>query len=86
MKREAHSAYCFNTIGVVNGKFGVVRSLDGFIDDTIDDSEGVELKLNTLDGAIGNLLVLFVEVVEELLILVQVEATLVLNLLLGHSV
>lgn len=78
--------YCLNAIGVVNGELGVVRSLDSFIDDSIDDSKGVELKLNSFDRSIGDLQVLFVEVVEELLMLGQVEATSGSNLLLGHSV
>lgn len=78
--------YCLNAIGVVNGELGVVRCLDGFIDDSIDDSKGVELKLDSFDGSIGDLLVLFVEMVEELLMSDHVEATSGSNLLLGHSV
>lgn len=78
--------YCFDTIGVVNGKFGIVRGLDGFIDDSIDDTKGVELKLNSLNGSVGNLLILLIKVVEELRMLGQVQAPSGPNLLPGHSV
>lgn len=36
-----------------------------FIDDTINDTQRVEVKFNTVDSSIDNLLVLLVEVVEE---------------------
>lgn len=70
----------------MNGELGVVRSLNGFIDNSIDDTKGVELELNSLDRTIGNLLVFFIEMVEELLTLGQVEATSGSYLLPGHSV
>ena len=59
-----------DAIGVVDCKLGVVGSLDSFVDDAVDDAQGVEVKLDALLGSIGNLLVLSVEVVEELLWLV----------------
>lgn len=58
--------YRFDAIGVVSGELRIVRGLDSFIDDSIDDSEGVEIELNAIHGAVGNLLVLFIEVIEEL--------------------
>lgn len=51
----------------MSGKLGVVGGLNRFIDDTVDDSEGIEIKLNAIHGSVGNLLVLLVEVVKELL-------------------
>lgn len=58
--------YSLDPIGVVHGKFRVVPGLNSFIDDTIDDSQGVEVELNAILGAVGNLKVLFIEVIEEL--------------------
>lgn len=43
-----------------------MRSLDAFVDDTVDYTQSVEVKLDTLLGAVGDLLVFAVEVVEEL--------------------
>lgn len=47
-------------------KLRIVRSLDGLIDDSVYNSQSVEVKLNSLGGTIGNLVVLLHEVVEEL--------------------
>lgn len=58
--------YSLDAIAVVHGKFRVVLGLNPFIDDTIDDSQGVEVELNAILGAVGNLEVLFIEVIEEL--------------------
>lgn len=82
------STHSLNTIGVIDCELGVVRSLDSFIDDTIDDTQGVEVQLNTLLSAIGNLLVLSVEVVEELFWLISngVRKMADIGLQLAHSV
>lgn len=58
--------YRFDAVGVVSCKLGVVRGLDGFIDDSVYDTKGVELELDAVESAVGDLLVLFIEVVEEL--------------------
>jgi hypothetical protein len=55
----------FDTVCVVDGELGVVGSLDSLIDDTISDTESVEVELDTGNGSVGNELVLVVEVVEE---------------------
>lgn len=49
-----------------------MRSLNGFVDDSIDDTQGVEFKLNTVHRAIRDFLILFIEMIEELHKLVQV--------------
>lgn len=54
-----------DTVCVVDSKFGVVRSLNLLIDDSISDTKSVEIELNTRDGSIRDKLVLVVEVVEE---------------------
>jgi hypothetical protein len=46
-----------------------VTGLDSFVDDTVYNAEGVEFKLDAFVSAVGDLLVLFVEVVEELRLL-----------------
>lgn len=48
-------------------------SLDGLIDDSIHNTKGVEIELNAVHSAIGNLFVLFIEEVEELHKLDQIE-------------
>lgn len=58
--------YSLDAIAVVHGKFRVVLGLNSFIDDTIDDPQGVEVELNAILGAVRNLKVLFIEVIEEL--------------------
>lgn len=58
--------YRFDAVGVVSCKLGVVGGLDAFIDDSVYDTKGVELELDTVESAVGDLLVLFIEVVEEL--------------------
>ena len=40
--------------------------LNSFIDDAIDNTQGVKVELNAMLGAVGNLKVLFIEVIEEL--------------------
>lgn len=55
-----------DAIRVVHSKLGVVRSLNALVDDAVDYTQSVEVKLNALLSAVGNLLVLTVEVVEEL--------------------
>jgi hypothetical protein len=49
--------------------------LDAFIDDAVDYTKSVEVQLNALLGAIGDLQVLGVEVVEELELLVSERRT-----------
>lgn len=79
--------YRFNAVSVVSGELRIVRSLDGFIDDTIDNSEGVEVELNAIHGATGNLLVFFIEMVEELRPLDSADRTMKRSdLQLGRSV
>jgi hypothetical protein len=46
-----------------------VTGLDAFVDDTVYNAEGVEFKLDAFVSAVGDLLVLLVEVVEELRLL-----------------
>jgi hypothetical protein len=50
----------------VDGELGVERRLDGLVDDAVDDAQRVEVEVDALVGALGDLLVLLVEVVEEL--------------------
>lgn len=61
--------YSLNAIAVVHGKFRVVLGLNSFVDDTIDDTQSVEVELNAILGAVGNLKVLLIEVIEELPVL-----------------
>ena len=58
--------YALNSIGVVDGKFGIETRLDTQVDKAIDYPKGIELELNTIDSTVCNLLVFFVEVIEEL--------------------
>jgi hypothetical protein len=60
---ESHS---LDAVGVVDGELGVVRRLDGLVDDAVDDAQRVEVEVDALVRALGDLLVLLVEVVEEL--------------------
>lgn len=46
--------YSFDAVNVVTGEFWVVRGLDRFINQTIDDSESVEFELNALHSTIGD--------------------------------
>lgn len=58
--------YALNSIGVVDGEFGIETRLDTQVDEAIDDPKGIKLELNTIDSTVCNLLVFFIEVVEEL--------------------
>lgn len=58
--------YRFNAVCVVNSEFRIMGSLDRFIDDTVYDSKSVEFKLDAINRSIGDFLVLFVEMIEEL--------------------
>lgn len=55
----------FDAVGVVDGEFGVVGGLDGFVDDAVDDAEAVEGEGGAVRGAVGDGLILVVEVVIE---------------------
>jgi hypothetical protein len=59
--------HSFDAVGVVHGEFGVVTSLNSFVDDSIYNAEGVEVELDSFVGPVGDLFVLFVEVIEELI-------------------
>lgn len=59
-------AYTLDPVGVLDGKFRVVRSLDCFVDDTVDDTQRLKVKSDTFLLTRFDLLVLLVEVVEEL--------------------
>ena len=67
----------------MNGELGVMGSLNRLIDDTVDDTQGVEVQLHTVDSAVRNLLVFFVEMVEELPMLDQFETNQMLKLTAG---
>ena len=54
-----------DSVGVVDSKLRVVRSLNLLVDDTVDYAKSVHLNLNTSARAILDLLVLLVEVVVE---------------------
>lgn len=58
--------YALNSIGVVDGKFGIETRLDTQVNEAIDYPKGIELELNTIDSTVCNLLVFFIEVIEEL--------------------
>ena len=58
--------YSLDAVGVVHRKFRVILGLNSFIDDTIDDTQGVEVELDAVLGAAGNLKVLLIEMIEEL--------------------
>lgn len=66
MLHEFGATHGLDAVGVVHGELGVVRSLNALVYDAVDYTQGVEVKLNALLSAVGNLLVLTVEVVEEL--------------------
>jgi len=55
----------FDAVSVVDGKLGVVRSLDSLIDDAVSNTEGVEVELDARNGSVGDELVLVVKVIEE---------------------
>lgn len=54
-----------NSVSVMDSELWVVWSLNRFVNDTVDYAEGIKVKRNALVGAILDLLVLHVEVVEE---------------------
>lgn len=58
--------HALDSIGVLDGEFRVVRGLDCFVDDTVDDTQRLKVKSDTLLLTRFDLLVLLVEVVEEL--------------------
>ena len=58
--------YTLDSIGVLDGEFRVVRSLDCFIDDAVDDTQRLKVKSDTFLLTRFDFLVLLVEVVEEL--------------------
>jgi len=58
--------YALDSVGVLDGEFRVVRSLDCFVDNAVDDTERFKFKSDTLLLTRFNLLVLLMEVVEEL--------------------
>jgi hypothetical protein len=60
------TTYSLDAVGVVHRKFRVILGLNSFIDDTIDDTQGVEVELDAVLGAAGNLKVLLIEMIEEL--------------------
>lgn len=55
-----------NTVGIVHSKFGVMRSLDAHIDDTIDNTQRFKVQRDPVHLTRFDFLVLLVEVVEEL--------------------
>ena len=55
----------FDAVGVIYGKFGVVLGLHRLIDDTVDYTEGIEVKWVSRHAAVLDLQILVVEVVEE---------------------
>ena len=52
-----------DAVGVVNSELGIIGGLDGFVDNAVDYAEGVKVELDALVGAVGDELVLVVEVV-----------------------
>lgn len=62
-------SYRFDAIRVVAGKLRVERRLHGLVDNSVYNSEGVEVETNTFGSAIGNLLVLLHEMIIELVLL-----------------
>ena len=56
---------CFDSIGVVVGHDRVVGGLDHLVNNAVDYAERVEVKEFAFVGAVGNLFILLVEVVEE---------------------
>ena len=55
-----------NTVGIVHSKFGVIRSLDAHVDDTIYNTQRFKVQRDPVHLARFDFLVLLVEVVEEL--------------------
>ena len=54
-----------DAVRVVDSKLGVVRCLNVLVDDTVSNTQSVEVELDTRNGSVGDELVLVVEVVEE---------------------
>jgi hypothetical protein len=54
-----------DTIGVVHCKLRVVFCLNGLVDDTVNDTEGVKVEVNSFHCTIGDFLILLMEVIEE---------------------
>lgn len=52
----------FDAIGIIVGENWVIRSLNVFVDDRIDNEKGVEIEVFTRSGAICNCLVLVVKI------------------------
>lgn len=52
-----------DTICVVVGKFGVVRGLDGLIDDSIANTKSIKYKRGAFTRSIGNKLILFIKII-----------------------
>lgn len=55
-----------DTVGIVHSEFRVVRGLDRLVDDAVNNSQRVEIKLNTINTTVGNSLILLVKMIEEL--------------------
>lgn len=62
-KMDSHA---LDAVGIVDSKFGVVICLDPLVNQTINDTKSIEFELNTVESTVLNLLVLFIEMVEEL--------------------
>lgn len=58
--------YALDSIGIIDGKFGIETRLDTQVNEAIDYPKGIELELNTIDSTVCNLLVFFIEVIKEL--------------------
>ena len=58
--------YALDSIGVVDGEFGIETRLDTQVNEAIDYPKGIELELNTIDSTVCNLLIFFIEVIKEL--------------------
>lgn len=65
---DVNGTYSFDTVGILGGEFRIVRGLDGFVDDAVDDTQGLEVEGDTIYFTRFDFLVLFAEVVEELLV------------------
>lgn len=44
---------------------GIIGRLDGFVDDTVDDSQSVEVQSHSWDGAVADLLIVLIESIKE---------------------
>lgn len=55
----------FDTVGIVHCKLRVVACLNALVDDTVDNTEGVKVEVNSFHGTIGDFLILLMEVIEE---------------------